>query len=273
LIAVVFVTSYLVFTTSPDPGTGFVYPLAPLVLVLGMHALLSLPSPARTILLVGLAGSITLVAVGKTTVTGLGPLTSQRCLDLPSLGCVPLADGRGNIHNAMQQWGLDLRHPDAARRGEAGGWVEISTQVAIELRKVLVARPAVIAFASRDPLFNTNSVGFAYRQLFGPDIPLAQLHADGGDTELNYAMQLALPKFGQPTFLFTTERGPAEFPPFVSQERASRAATCLGFERAGLFFLPDGRASSLYIRNTALPSPATRREVKRRVERCHRDHV
>lgn len=271
LIAVVFVTSYFVFTTSPDPGTAFVYPLLPLALVMGMHALLSLPARAKAILVVGLVGSITLVAIGKTSVTGLGALTSRRCVDLPSLGCVPLADGRGNIHEGMQNWGLDLRHPDAARRGEPGGWVELSTQVAIELRKVLVTRPAVIAFASRDPLFNTNSVTFAYRQLFGPDIPMTQLHADNGDTELNYAMQLALPEFGQPTLLFTAERGPAEFPPFVSQVRATRAATCLGFERAGLFFLPDGRSSSLYIRNADEPPPATRRAVKRRVAKCHRD--
>jgi hypothetical protein len=245
--------------------------LVPLVIVLGLHALLSLPAAPRVVLVTVLIGSVALVAIGKTAVTGLGPLTTHRCVDLPALDCVTLADGRALIHVREENLGVDITDPDAARRGKGGEWTRFSPRIAAYLHDEvgLADNPAVVFFASRDPQFNTNSVSLEWRILYGTSLPMGQLVSEpGGDRVINYLTRLALPQYGQPRLLFTTERSAGEYTPYVSQARAIRAAECLGFARVRSFRLPDGRTTVLYERLDALPDPVTREVLEDLHARC-----
>ncbi len=259
-ITIVLVATYLVMTSSSNAGTGFMVPLVPLVVVLGAAAIMKLPSPGRAVLVAVLACALLVIAVGKTTVTG--QVAQARCVTIPLLDCVSLTDGRGHIQRVVTAEGLHMRDPDAARRGPPGAWVRVARRAAEALHEAAgpSGLPPVVFFASRDPLFNTNTVGLDWRELYGELLPVGQLRPDdGGDSIRNYLRKLADPAYGQPTFLFAADRGPYEFPPKVTQPRAERAAGCLGFHLQRTFRLPDGRGARLYQRQVPLPPAVTGR--------------
>lgn len=246
-VGIVLVVSYLVLTTSQIGGTGFVLPLAPLTIVLWAGALAALPWRR---LRHALAGSLVLVAllglVSKTTLSG--PLAGHSCLRLPALDCAPVVDSRGVGHKLPHATWADV-DPSAARRGAAGQWIRVAEEAAsfaIGYAAERGVRP-VVFFASRDPLFNTNTVGLAGRLHEEQVIPMGQLRPDqGGDTVANYRRRLDDPRYGWPNLLITVDRGPYEYRPVVDQAEAERAARSLGFELVHRQVLPDGRLARFF---------------------------
>jgi Dolichyl-phosphate-mannose-protein mannosyltransferase len=247
-VGIVLVVSYLALTSSRTSGTGFYVPLVPFVVLMWGTALRVVCwGWVRAALAWALVATAVLTVVSKAEVNG--PLAGPRCASVPALDCVRIVDGRGVSQQqpAVQQWAtLD---PSRARRGLGGDWVRATNEAAsfaIDYARERGVDP-IVFFASRDPLFNTNSVGLAGRVSDDHAIPMGQLVPDpGGDTIQNYRRHLDDPRFGWPNVLITVERGPHEFRPAVDQAKAARAARKLGFELVHRQRLPDGRVARFY---------------------------
>jgi hypothetical protein len=268
-ILIVLTVSYLVLTSSANRGTGFTIPLVPLVVVLAVTCLVRLPRIPRNALVAMLAVAVVGVAIGKTEVSGA--LGEPRCISLPMLGCSIVTDGRGVVHRLLEATGYDGTDPAVARAGAPGGWVRVTDRAARSMHASAAGdgTPPVVAFASRDPLFNTNTVGLAWRDRFGSVLPMAQLRPDeGGDTRLNYLRRLVDPAFGLPSLLLTTDRGRYEFPPKVTQPRAEAAARCVGFQVVDHFTLPDGREARVWQRTVPTPAQFDDRALRALLRRC-----
>ena len=105
----------------------------------------------------------------------------------------------------------------------------------------------VVAFASRDRLFNTNTVQLEAEIGAGRDIPTGQLLATlPGDTVAAYRAQLTEPQYGEPNVLVTVDASADEYQPQVTQAKAEQAATSVGFVPVDDFTLPDGRHGRIW---------------------------
>jgi hypothetical protein len=199
-----------------------------------------------------------------------GALAEPRCIDLPVFDCAQITDGRGHIHREVAIVDLDITDPDHARRGEPGGWVRAARRAAtaVHTRAIEAELPAIVVFASRHPLWNTNSVGLAWRERYSSAMGVQQLLTDEGDTVSAYLRRLADPQHGQPPFLFVTDPCSHDFRPRVTQGRAARAAECLGFEVTATVRLPDGRTARLFERREPLPSTTTEAELRALTRAC-----
>lgn len=100
---------------------------------------------------------------------------------------------------------------------------------------------------SRNPLFNPNTIGLAARGYFGTAIPFGQLDPTvSGDSVAAYEHQLNALALGQPNLLVLSQTSPGEYKPIVTQAKAARAATLLGFRSVRTVSLPDGRTASVW---------------------------
>jgi hypothetical protein len=240
----VFVGGYAALSSTSHAGFGFIGPLVPLAVCLGVAAIWTLDRPWRLALASCLLLSAGAVALGKTLVDG--PAAAHRCVSLPTLGCAVASDG------STPGFLVTAGDPDAARSGELGAWARAGDDVVLRVIDATDGAPTgrvVLAFASRDPLVNTNTVSLAWRLREGDRLPVAQLRPDiGGDEVDAYAGFLADPRYGQATLLLAIDPGPGEFQPRVTQAHAEAAARCLGFELVDRWQLPDEREARLYQR-------------------------
>lgn len=109
----------------------------------------------------------------------------------------------------------------------------------------------MVAFASRDRLFNTNTMQFEGEIAYGRDIATSQLLATvGGDSVAAYRAQLVDPTYGEPNVLVTVDASPDEYRPQVTQGYAEEAAASVGFVPVDTFSLPDGRQGRISWRAT-----------------------
>jgi hypothetical protein len=108
-------------------------------------------------------------------------------------------------------------------------------------------RQPVVFLGSRNPLFNTNSIGLAGQLCCHAAIPFGQLDPTiSGDTVASYQRQLSDPARGQPNLLVLSDPSPGEYRPTINQAKAARAATKLGFRRVASEVLPDGRRATIW---------------------------
>lgn len=247
IVGVVAAGTYLVLATNRGGGSGFEAPLIPLVVVLLVGLLWSLTSHAlRNTLISSLVAASALTAASKATVTG--SVAGPRCVHLPTFQCVTIVDGRGVAQ--QQPWATTIARvsPALARRGPDGHWLTSAAQAAtfsVSYARTHGVEP-VVFFGSRDPLFNTNTVGLAGRIRGDWTIPMGQLDSGRGDTVGNYRRQLTDPKLGWPNLLITLNPGPYEFRPPVNQATAERAARGVGFTLVDSLRLPDGRVARFF---------------------------
>ena len=68
----------------------------------------------------------------------------------------------------------------------------------------------------------------------------------GGDDTEAYRVQLTDPRRRPPNLVVTTDPGPSEYKPSVTQARVEDAARSLGFRQVGSFHLPDGRETRVW---------------------------
>ena len=229
IVAIVTAVSYLALTSGSDRGTGFVVPLIPLVVALGVASIASRGGALRAILAIALVASVAVPAIGKTTVSG--PLATFRCVQISTIGCVTVTDSRAVWERELPYVGMSGTNPEAARAGPPGAWVRVVDRAAVWVHETAITSNTfpVVFFASLDPLFNTNTVTLAWSQRYTAPLAAGQLEPDQPrDTQASYLRTLAAPEFGQPTFLFTTDPGRFEYQPRVTQPLTERPPNASG---------------------------------------------
>ena len=179
-------------------------------------------------------------------------LTRPASVTLPLLGPTFVVNGETEVRALVRKEGSPVGSPTAPLPSIDRGWLGTSREVA----SLVLAEgdhrgvTPVVAFASRDRLFNSNTVQLEAEIGLGRDIPTAQLLATRpGDTVAAYRAQLTEPQYGDPNALVTVDASPDEYRPQVTQALAEQAATSLGFAPVAGFVLPDGRHGQLWWRD------------------------
>jgi hypothetical protein len=162
---------------------------------------------------------------------------------------VRVIDGRGDIQRLLAYAGNDVGHPTAKMPEVHKQWLVLGRDVAIWLNRFADQhqRQPVVIFGSKDPFFNTNLIGLSARLHLRKGLWVGQLEPTlGGDDTEAYRIQLADPNRGPPNLVVTTDRGPSEYEPVVTQALVEEAARSLGFNQVGSFHLPDGRKTRIW---------------------------
>ena len=246
---VVVLCGYLALSSSPNEGTGFALPLLPVLVALAMASLSRLKWRVGRISLIALFLVVSAFDVAMKADV-IAELSGSMTATLPGLGHVRLIEGRGDIQRTLAYSGQDpggstSRIPEVNKQ-----WLALGRGVAIWLDQFAAdhhRRPHVV-FGSKDPFYNTNLIELSARMSLGKRLGIAQLEPTlGGDNADAYRAQLIdLPGHERPNLVVTTDPGPAEYKPFVSQPYVEAAARSLGFAQVTSFRLPDGRASRVW---------------------------
>jgi 4-amino-4-deoxy-L-arabinose transferase-like glycosyltransferase len=246
--AVVALSGYLALTSSRNEGTGFALPLLPILVALAMAALSRLEWLAVRISLVA---AFLLVSAFDVVMKAdvISPLSGSLGLTVPGLGGVRLMEGRGDIQRTLAHAGSDLGPPTSRIPKLQKQWLTLGREVAVWLDQFAgeYHRRARVVFGSKDPFYNANQIELSARMYLRKRLGIGQLEPTiGGDNAESYRSQLADPDHGPPNLVVTTDPGPAEYQPSVTQRYVEAAARSLGFEQVASFRLPDGRESRVW---------------------------
>ena len=179
----------------------------------------------------------------------VGWLTRPVSVTVPLLGSSYVVDGETEVRTLLRKEGSPVGSPTAPLPAVDRGWLDTSREVADLILAEADRRGVVpvVAFASRDRLFNTNTVQLEAEIGAGRDIPTGQLLATlPGDTVAAYRAQLTEPQYGEPNVLVTVDASADEYQPQVTQAKAEQAATSVGFVPVDDFTLPDGRHGRIW---------------------------
>jgi hypothetical protein len=250
-VGVIAIAGYLALTSTSNQGTGFGVPIMPLLLALGAAALVHLQSPrTRTALAAALVASAAFNLLSK------ADLTQPASANAAVVGRT-VADGRGVI----QRYLVAARYPQAdltrAPADQQRQWLPAAHDLARRIEEHASARglEPIVCFASRDPLFNTNTLVLEARFADQRRVPVTQMDSRlEGDNVAAYRHALVDPSRGQPNYLVTADPAPNEFRGKVTQAYAETAARDLGFVEVESMLLPDGRETRLWWRGVPLPA-------------------
>lgn len=250
MVALVVIAGYAALMSSQNGGNGFTYPLAVLLPPLAVIALRQI-RVAAAILVAILVILISAVSVAANT-------NLWEDLSRPRLVALPAVD--------PQPWISGLPHAVSAVRDQAPGpptefdtrdegWTEGDEALVDFLMRSLGpdGPPALVAFASRNRILNTNSVTLAALLGYQRSIPLTQLSPEPDDTVRTYVRQLTDPAFGRPTAVVTMSRNTDDYEPLVTQSYVETAARNLGFGKVKTMRLPDGRLLRVWVKGCAAP--------------------
>jgi hypothetical protein len=168
---------------------------------------------------------------------------------VPGLGNLRVVEGRGDIQRILALAGNTVGLPASRMPDLQKQWLVLGRDVVAWIGRFADERQRqpVVAFGSRDPLYNTNLLGLSAMLYHKKGLALSQLDsAIAGDSVEAYSAQLAGPSTGQPNFVVTTDRGPSEYPPYVTQSYVEEAARGFGFRPVASFRLPDGRETRIW---------------------------
>jgi hypothetical protein len=232
-VGVVVATGYAALTSSRNAGFGFTLPLSVLLLPLAAIALRRF----RATIVPAIAALALIAAVNAAASSDLwSGLSEDRQLMVPGLAPLPWLNG---VPYALSDIRTQVPGPATRFDDRDRGWPWADKALAALLLRL--EGPPVVAFASRSRILNTNTVQLAGVLRFHRTIPMAQLLADGGDSERGYARQLTDPRFGLPKILITMSSNAGDYAPRVTQARAEAAARRLHFHLIHTMTLPDGR--------------------------------
>jgi hypothetical protein len=233
-----------------DQAIGQWIPLIPSLVVLATAALAAIRwATARWAILAYLSLVMVLNTVSQTdTVLAL---SNNLVVNVPVLGQSPLLDGTSNVVFLMEESvepSGTLTHPLPAVDRQ---WMVLAHKEAAFVLAYAAHRggPAVVTFASRDPLFNTNTLQLAGELWFRQVVGRNQLISNGGLNTVP-AMRAQLERIppGAASFMISLPNSAGGFVPPVDQRLAQKAATSLGFVVIQHFTLPDGRHGTLWWR-------------------------
>jgi hypothetical protein len=174
-------------------------------------------------------------------------MSATRTVSVPGFGALPYANGVPKAVGTIRE---QVPGPESTFDDRDRGW--LTADRALSARLIAMAGPygelPVTAFASRNRVISSNSVGLAMELGYHTNVLFTQLLAEPDDTAANYVRQLTDPELGQPTVLITMSSEAGDFEPQVTQRIAEAAARRVGFHRVGSMRLPDGRILRLWRR-------------------------
>jgi Dolichyl-phosphate-mannose-protein mannosyltransferase len=249
VLVVTLIAGYLALTSTENKTPGFGTPLLPLVALLGVLALSELPWHAwRRAFAVGLALVAAAALVMQASI--VDDLSIDRFTTIPVIGRVHVVRGSSYIKSWIATNG---RYPNGGPTGRVPGplraWMPTSTRAArcIATQARHYGRLPVVFFATRDPLFNTNTLALEARAVLDASLSVGQITAAPGRTararETWYRRHLDAPVYGWPNLLVTGPPAPGEYEPRADQREVEHAARAVGFSPAFAVALPDGRVT------------------------------
>lgn len=257
VLFVILAEGWAALESSQNAGFGFELPLLPPIVCLAVWSMARVQrARVRHALVAALLTVSTVNVVSKADVWR--GASGQSRAALPLLGNVAIANGVSAQEHILENSGTEFGPPTRRWPVALRGWQDLQLRTATDLISIARAhhRRPVAFLASRDPLFNTNSLGFALRLFLGTAIPLGQLDPSRpGDSVAAYRAQLADPDRGLPNLLVLAAPGPGEYRPAINQAYAERAARELGFRVERTFALPDGRPAKIMWTDRGPPAP------------------
>jgi Dolichyl-phosphate-mannose-protein mannosyltransferase len=246
-VALIFIAGFAALMTSQNGGNGFSYPIAmllPPLAVVPLRRFRTAAVPAAV--LVAVIGVVNLVAT-----SGLWEDAGKsRLVSVPIFGELPWVNGEAHAVAAVrEQVPGPITHFDTADEG----WTEVDSKLAELLLAPIAPEgvPRLTAFASRNRVVSTNSVGLASLLDHHVSIPFTQLVPEPEDSVANYMQQLNTPIIGEPTAVITTSTETGDFDPLVTQEKVEIALRRSGFARVRAVASPDGRTFRVWVKGAA----------------------
>lgn len=245
-VFVVFAAGYAALMTSQNGGDGFTYPLAILLPPLAVVALrLFRLAAAPVVALLCAIAALNLLASSNLS----NDLSKPRLVEVPEFGEQPWIGGVPHAVGAIrvQVPGSETHFDDRDK-----GWTQIDKRLAhLMLRSAgPEGQLPLVAFASRNRVISTNSVGLASIISSHKTIPFTQLAAEPSDSVATYARALG-PLGGLPSILITMSSNAEDFPIPVTQSYVEQAAKKQGFRKIRTIEMPDGRVLYVWRRQGA----------------------
>lgn len=248
VLAVVVAEGWAALASTRNPGFGFELPMVAPLIILAVCAIARVkPTRVRQSLIFLLLAISCINLLSKADVWAA--LSDPEPAEVPALGRVPVIDGESLLAGVFRADGYVVGSPTHWWPSVLRGWETADHQAADTLLTIARrhGREPIVFMGSRNPLFNANTIELAARLYFAAAIPFGQLDPTvSGDSVAAYEHQLNTPALGQPNLLVLSQTSPGEYKPIVTQAKAARAATLLGFRRVRTVSLPDGRTASVW---------------------------
>jgi 4-amino-4-deoxy-L-arabinose transferase-like glycosyltransferase len=228
--------------SSQNGGNGFTFPIAVLLPTLAVVALRRYRAAVVpvTVAVVAIA-AINLLANSNIS----DGISKPRLVEVPAFGELPWISGEPHaVGNVRQQ----APGPRTRFTSEDAGYVATDTELAKTLLEPIAPEgpPRLVAFASRNRVVSTNSVGLAGLINYRRGIPFTQLLAEP-DSVAHYEEQIVGPELGQPTAVVTTSTEAGDFEPLVTQAKVETALENLDFHLVRQVGMPDGRRLRVWV--------------------------
>jgi 4-amino-4-deoxy-L-arabinose transferase-like glycosyltransferase len=230
--------------SSQNGGNGFTFPVAMLLPPLAVVAL----RRYRAAVIPATVAVIAIAAVNLLANSNLSDEISEpRLVDVPAFGELRWISGEPNaVGNVRQQ----AEGPRTRFISEDEGYVAVDKEMAKTLLEEIAPEgvPRLVAFASRNRVVSTNSIGLAGTVDFRRGIPFTQLLAEP-DTVSHYEEQITGPDLGEPSAVVTTSTEAGDFEPLVTQAKVEIALKNLDFHLVRQVPMPDGRRLRVWVWN------------------------
>lgn len=230
--------------SSQNGGFGFTFPVAmllPPLAVLALRFYRAAIVPA-VVVVVAIA-AVNLLANSNVS----DEISEPRLVEVPAFGALPWISGEpAAVGNVRQQApGPRTRFTSADEE-----YVAVDKEMAKTLLEKIAPEgvPRLVAFASRNRVVSTNSIGLAGTVDFRRGIPFTQLLAEP-DTVAHYEEQITGPDLGEPTAVVTTSTEEGDFEPLVTQAKVETALKNLDFSLVRQVPMPDGRRLRVWVWN------------------------
>jgi hypothetical protein len=181
-------------------------------------------------------------------------LSEPRLVDVPAFGELRWISGEPNaVGNVRQQ----AEGPRTRFVAEDEGYVAVDKAMAKTLLEEIAPEgtPRLVAFASRNRVVSTNSIGLASVVDHRRGIPFTQILAEP-DTVAHYEEQITGPELGEPTAVVTTSTEEGDFEPLVTQAKVEAALKNLKFRQVRQVPMPDGRRLRVWVWSGKAESPS-----------------
>jgi 4-amino-4-deoxy-L-arabinose transferase-like glycosyltransferase len=237
--------------SSQNGGNGFTFPVAMLLPPLAVVAL----RRYRAAIVPATVAVVAVAAINLLAHSNISDdLSEPRLVDVPAFGELRWISGEPNaVGNVRQQ----AEGPRTRFVAEDEGYVAVDKAMAKTLLEEIAPEgtPRLVAFASRNRVVSTNSIGLASVVDHRRGIPFTQILAEP-DTVAHYEEQITGPELGEPTAVVTTSTEEGDFEPLVTQAKVEAALKNLKFRQVRQVPMPDGRRLRVWVWSGKAESPS-----------------
>ncbi len=247
---------FAALSSSGNGGDGFSVPLiCPLCIVTGwsLHKALR-GRPWATWGLVGMVGAVAVVP----SLPWTWSLSGQWTVNLPQLGLVNMASGRGLLQS-YEADGAPGNPMAAAQLATGAQWVAANESVAGQLEGASYPTPVLIAFGFGDRLLNTNSVNLAAARSNQAPLALEAIPTQlvgASNPRSAYYEWLKYGDAASACLLLSSDSPDNLYNPPLDGRSMAEAAQAAGFALYRTEPLPSGRSLTVWRRASTCPPPA-----------------